>query len=114
MLPMNTSHLAGKRCTPCGGGVPPLSVAQAMDLLRLVPRWSLEEGGRRIHRTIPCLDFRSAMKLAIQIGEIAEEEGHHPEITVRWGECVVRIFTIKIDGLHENDFIVAARIDELG
>ncbi len=110
---MSTTNLARKHCTPCDGGVPPLTLAQAHELLRLVPDWALEEDGRRLYRAFPSPDFQDAMKLAIRVAEIAEEEGHHPEITVRWGECAIRTFTMKIDGLHENDFILAARIDEI-
>ncbi len=105
--------LAEKRCVPCRGGVPPLSARKAEALLAGTPGWTLEEGATRIRRTFRFKDFASAMAFARRVGELAEEQFHHPDITVGWGYCSVAFRTHKIGGLHENDFIMAAKVDAL-
>ncbi len=105
--------LAEKRCVPCRGGVPALSAAEAEALLAGAPGWTLEEGATRIRRTFRFRDFASAMEFARRVGELAEEQWHHPDIAVGWGYCSVAFRTHKIGGLHENDFIMAAKVDAL-
>jgi 4a-hydroxytetrahydrobiopterin dehydratase len=109
-----TSSLAARSCEPCKGGVPPLERAEAERYLKDVPGWSLDEEARRISRTFKFKDFAAAQAFAVKVGAIAEEEGHHPTISYGWGFCTIEIWTHKIDGLHENDFILAAKIDALG
>jgi 4a-hydroxytetrahydrobiopterin dehydratase len=106
-------ELAEKVCVPCRGGVPALSEAEAGDLLANVPEWRLMDGVKRIERTFRFPSFAEALAFVNRIGEIAETEGHHPDITFGWGYATVSLFTHKIKGLHENDFIVAAKIDRL-
>jgi 4a-hydroxytetrahydrobiopterin dehydratase len=105
--------LAGKTCTPCKGGVPPLTPQEALALVRQVPRWELREDARSIERTFRFRDFREALGFVQRVGELAEAEGHHPDIRFGWGYATVSLQTKKIKGLHENDFIVAAKIDRL-
>lgn len=105
--------LAAKTCTPCQGGVPPMSREEAEAAMKAVPGWSLMDDGKRIERTWRFKDFAEAYALVRKASELAEAEGHHPDITFGWGYCTVSLYTHKIKGLHENDFIMAAKIDQL-
>lgn len=109
---MSTS-IAEKSCTPCRGGVPPLTPEEAAALQRQTPEWELLEEGRKIRRTFKLANFRSALAFVQRVGELAEAEGHHPEIGFGWGFATVSLHTKKIKGLHENDFIMAAKIDRI-
>src|SRR6266516_1787073 len=106
-------NLTAKQCTPCRGGVPPLSRAEAERLLRETPGWTLDADATRIERTFKTADFAAALALVEQIAAIAEAEGHHPDISFGWGYCRVVFYTHKIKGLHENDFIMAAKVNAL-
>ena len=106
-------ELTAKTCTPCRGGIPPLTPAEAERYLAEVPGWQLLEGATKIERTFKFDNFVSAMSFAQKVGELAELEGHHPEITLGWGYCKVMFQTRKIKGLHENDFIIAAKVNTL-
>ena len=110
---MSSDELAGKSCVPCRGGVPALSLQEAGALQRQTPLWSLEENGKRLNRTLEFADFREAMKFVNRVAEIAEAEGHHPDIAIHWNRVELTLWTHKIGGLHENDFILAAKIDAL-
>jgi 4a-hydroxytetrahydrobiopterin dehydratase len=105
--------LAQRACVPCKGGVPPLS-PRVVDELRtqVSPEWSVVNG-HHLERELRLKNFRQAMALANGIAEIAESQGHHPDLCVSWGRLKITLFTHAIDGLHENDFIMAARIDAL-
>lgn len=107
------SPLAAKTCTPCQGGVPPLEREEAERYLRDLEGWSLDEDATRIRKGFRFKHFKEAQAFAVEVGELAEEEGHHPTITYGWGHCDIEIWTHKIHGLHENDFILAAKIDQL-
>lgn len=104
--------LTAKTCTPCQGGIPPMSAEEAERHLAKVPDWTLKDGGRRIERTWRFKDFAEAFQLVTKAAELAEAEGHHPDITFGWGYVTVSLYTHKIDGLHENDFILAAKLDQ--
>ncbi|MCO6440200.1 MAG: 4a-hydroxytetrahydrobiopterin dehydratase [Nitrococcus mobilis] len=104
--------LAAKTCLPCKGGVDPLSRADAERYLSEIPGWQLSEDGRRIHREYKFKNFVQALAFVNKVGELAEREAHHPEIRFGWGHAQVELWTHKINGLHENDFIVAAKIDQ--
>ncbi|MGA2639272.1 MAG: 4a-hydroxytetrahydrobiopterin dehydratase [Spirochaetia bacterium] len=105
--------LARRQCVPCKGGVPPLAAERVQSLRRQVsPDWTLV-GGHHLQREFKVKDFRQALALANRFGEIAESQRHHPDLLVSWGKLRVTLFTHAIDGLHENDFIIAARIDAL-
>jgi 4a-hydroxytetrahydrobiopterin dehydratase len=105
------TELAAKSCTPCRGGVPPLDRAEAEGYISQVPDWSLAGEGRRLERTFRFKNFRQAFALVGKVAELAEAEGHHPDISFGWGYATVALSTHKIKGLHENDFIMAAKID---
>ncbi|HYR95308.1 MAG TPA: 4a-hydroxytetrahydrobiopterin dehydratase [Candidatus Binatus sp.] len=105
--------LTAKRCTPCRGGVPPLPRADAERLLAETPGWSLDADATRIERNFKLRDFASALALVDRVGELAEAEDHHPDISFGWGYCRIVFQTHKIKGLHENDFIMAAKVNQL-
>jgi 4a-hydroxytetrahydrobiopterin dehydratase len=105
--------LAAKTCTPCRGGVPPLARREAERLLAETPGWALSDDATKIERTFRFADFSGAMAFVQRIAELAEAEGHHPDIAFGWGYCRVVFQTHKIKGLHENDFIMAAKVNDL-
>ncbi len=108
-----SGNLARRQCVPCRGGVPPLSADRIKSLrAQISESWKLVEG-HHLQREIRRKDFRESLALANRIGEIAESQRHHPDLLVSWGKLTVTLFTHAINGLHENDFILAARIDEL-
>jgi 4a-hydroxytetrahydrobiopterin dehydratase len=107
------TDLAGKTCTPCRGGVPPLERAAAERYLEDAPGWALLDQGKRIEREFRLKNFKEALALVNRIGALAEDEGHHPDLTFGWGYVTVALHTHKIKGLHENDFIMAAKINRL-
>lgn len=103
--------LTEKHCTPCRGGIDPMDRAQAEAMLAEVPNWVLSEDATRISRRFETRDFAQAQAIANIAGEVAEQEDHHPEIRFSWGFCIVEIYTHAIGGLHENDFIYAAKVN---
>ena len=105
--------LSEKRCVPCRSGNPPLGSEEAGELISKVSGWTLEEGTKGILREFRFRNFAEAMRFAQQVGELAEAEGHHPDLSVGWGYCTVRFRTHSIRGLHENDFIMAAKVNRL-
>src|SRR3569833_2615825 len=105
---MSLSH---QQCTPCRGGIPPLSREQAEGLLQEIPEWSLANEATRIQRTYKFKNFAEALAFVNRVGEIAEAQGHHPAIGLGWGYSTVPLFTHKILGLHEYDFFLAAKCD---
>jgi len=103
--------LIDKSCVPCRGGVPPLADKRAQELLQeLGADWQINERGH-LYKEYKLQDFMSAMNFANKIAHIAENEAHHPDLTITWGRCVVEIWTHKIGGLTESDFILAAKIE---
>jgi 4a-hydroxytetrahydrobiopterin dehydratase len=108
-----TDALTTKTCTPCRGGVDPLTRSQSETLLAQTPDWRLDAEARRIERTFRFQNFGQALGFVREIGELAEAEGHHPDISFGWGYATVALQTKKIKGLHENDFIMAAKIDPI-
>ncbi len=108
-----SDDLLSKTCTPCRGGVPPLTKAEAEVYLEKAPGWTLADDGRRIERSFKFENFKEAMDFVAKIGKLSESEGHHPDISFGWGWARVSWQTKKIKGLHENDFIMAAKTNEL-
>jgi 4a-hydroxytetrahydrobiopterin dehydratase len=106
------TDLASKTCVPCRGGVPPLAGEELAKLSREVPQWKVVDG-HHITRSFTFPDFRQALAFVNKVGEIAEEQGHHPDIFLKWGKADVTTWTHKINGLTESDFILAAKIDRL-
>jgi 4a-hydroxytetrahydrobiopterin dehydratase len=105
--------LASRSCVPCRGGVPPLSESDAARHLESTPAWRLEEHGTRLARRFEFEDFVGAMRFVNRVAEVAEQQGHHPDIAIHWNRVDLLLWTHKIGGLHENDFILAAKIDRL-
>ncbi len=108
----DSSELANQRCVPCRGGTPPLKGQLLRDLAKLVPEWSVVKG-HHLERAFSFSNFRTALEFTNRVGELAEREGHHPDIYLAWGKVELRLWTHKIDGLTESDFILAAKIDRL-
>ena len=106
------SDLASKTCVPCRGGTPPLKGEELDDLWRQVPGWEVVEE-HHLRRRFRFKNFREAMDFVNRVGELAEEQAHHPDIAFGWGRVETIIFTHKIDGLTESDFILAAKVDRL-
>jgi 4a-hydroxytetrahydrobiopterin dehydratase len=108
-----TTALIDRTCTPCRGGVPPLTPAEAEGYRVQAPEWGLLDGATRLERTFRFKNFGQAFAFVTQAAELAETEGHHPDISFGWGFATVSLRTKKIKGLHENDFIMAAKLDRL-
>jgi len=105
--------LTAKTCTPCRGGVAPLTPAEAERLLAETAGWTLSDAATKIERSFKFVDFAGALAFVQKVAELAEAEGHHPDIAFGWGYCRVVFQTHKIRGLHENDFIMAAKVNRL-
>ncbi len=105
------SELAQRECVPCKGGVPPLSREQYAPLLKQLANWSVERD-HHLTRTYAFPDFAKALAFVNRVGELAERQGHHPDIYLSWGKARVEIWTHKIDGLTESDFVFAAKTDQ--
>lgn len=105
--------LTGKKCVPCEGGVKPLSAEEIKQLLAKVSGWEVSEGNTKISKRYAYSNFKKSLAFVNKVGEIAETEKHHPDITFGWGYAVIELQTHAINGLHENDFIVAAKINEI-
>lgn len=106
------SELARQRCVPCRGGVPSLTHEQIVPLLDQLAGWEVVQG-HHLLKNYNFPDFVTALAFVQRVGEVAEREGHHPDIHLSWGKVGIQIFTHKIDGLTESDFVLAAKIDEL-
>jgi 4a-hydroxytetrahydrobiopterin dehydratase len=106
------SDLAAKTCVPCRGGVSPLKGEDLSILQKQVDGWNIIEE-HHITKTFKFPDFRGALKFVNHVGELAEEQGHHPDISLAWGKVDITTWTHKINGLTESDFILAAKIDQL-
>ena len=103
--------LAEKTCTPCRGGIPPLTPEEAEGYRAQAPEWALRDEATRIERTYRFTNFRDAFAFVRRAAELAETEAHHPDISFGWGYATISLRTKKIKGLHENDFIMAVKLD---
>jgi 4a-hydroxytetrahydrobiopterin dehydratase len=106
------SELAGKTCVPCRGGTPPLKGEEIERLRRQVPEWEVVEE-HHLRRRLRFKNFREALDFVNRVSELAEEQGHHPDVCFGWGYAELTVWTHKIDGLTESDFIFAAKVDVL-
>jgi len=102
--------LAERECVPCRGGVPPLKGEPLAALLAQLDGWSVA-GEHHLEKTYKLKNFAAALELANRIGQIAEQQNHHPDLFLAWGKLGVKIWTHKIDGLTESDFVFAAKCD---
>jgi len=106
------SDLADRSCVPCRGGVPPLE-GEALDQLSAqLPEWKVVDG-HHIKKTFLFPDFKTALDFVNRVGAVAEAEGHHPDLCLAWGRVDAVIYTHKIKGLTESDFVLAAKIDRV-
>jgi 4a-hydroxytetrahydrobiopterin dehydratase len=113
---MDQSQLADRSCVPCRGGVPPLKGNQLREIhqqLAQPGQWKIIDEHRLV-RAYKFGDFKTALAFVNRVGELAEEQGHHPEIVLGWGKVEIRTWTHAVDGLTESDFILAAKIEQLG
>ncbi|HLD32216.1 MAG TPA: 4a-hydroxytetrahydrobiopterin dehydratase [Candidatus Peribacteraceae bacterium] len=108
------SSLSGKRCTPCKGGAEPLSPERVLHSMSEVPDWSADTEVSVIARTYDCRNFKRALAFVNRVADLAEAEGHHPDIFIHdYRNVTISLTTHAIHGLSENDFIMAAKIDTL-
>ncbi|MFA7315819.1 MAG: 4a-hydroxytetrahydrobiopterin dehydratase [Candidatus Paceibacterota bacterium] len=107
-------NLLDQKCVPCEGGVDPMTKADAEAMLDFhIPDWTLSDDAKYISKKFTFKDFKEALKFVNKTGEIAESEGHHPDIELGWGKVKITLTTHAIGGLSQNDFIVAAKINAL-
>lgn len=105
--------LTQKKCTPCEGGIPPLKGDQLKPFLeQLNPEWNVVDE-KKITRTYSFKTFVKAIEFVTSVADLAESEGHHPDFIVHYNKVTIELWTHKIDGLFDNDFIMAAKIDEI-
>lgn len=108
------TELSQKKCIPCSGEIPPLPEVELMRLKQEIsPEWELTHNKTRLKRTLKFKDFKKPFELVKKIGEMAEKQWHHPELSFGWGHLEIEIWTHKINALVESDFIFAAKVDEL-
>jgi 4a-hydroxytetrahydrobiopterin dehydratase len=111
--PNSGQSLVSRECVPCKGGIPPLEGARLRELEReLGGGWKIVQD-HHLEKEFRFKNFRAAMDFAVAIGELAERQGHHPDILIGWGKVKVTLFTHAIGGLHDNDFILASKIDAM-
>ena len=106
------SELASKTCVPCRGGVDPFAPGAIAALKPQVPEWTVVDN-HHLTRAFTFPDFLKALDFVNRVGAVAEEQGHHPDILLTWGKAEVTLWTHKVNGLTESDFIMAAKIDRI-
>ena len=110
------SNLFDKKCVPCEGGVPPLDLKEIHKYQTKVDDWDVKPNEKKIfhlEKNYKFKNFLDSQKFVNKVGEISENEGHHPDITYGWGYAKIIIITHAIEGLSENDFILASKIDQI-
>ena len=100
-----------KKCKPCEGNMPPLTKEQANELLKQIPGWEIKNG--HVFRQFKFKNFRESIAFVNKVAKIAEQEQHHPDITIHYNKVSIELWTHKINGLSENDFILAAKINKI-
>ncbi|MBZ2176009.1 4a-hydroxytetrahydrobiopterin dehydratase [Schnuerera sp. xch1] len=107
------ANLTNKRCIPCSIGAPTLVEEEIKELYKsLKDGWKVIDN-KQLEKTYKFKNFKEALDFTNKVGILAEKEGHHPDIYLSWGKVIIKLWTHKIGGLHENDFILAAKIDEI-
>jgi len=104
-------ELTEKKCKPCEGGVAPLTEEQANDLLKQIPSWNIKEG--HVFKQFEFKNFKESISFVNRVADIAEQEGHHPNIAINFKKVDIELWTHAINGLSENDFILPAKIDKI-
>jgi Pterin-4a-carbinolamine dehydratase len=107
------TDLTAKICTPCEDGISALTFEEAQRFLQQASGWALTEDGTKLIKTFKFGNLKEALHFSYKVGQLAEAEGHHPSVRSGWGYCIIELKTEKIRGLHENDFIMAAKINAL-
>jgi 4a-hydroxytetrahydrobiopterin dehydratase len=107
-----TTELKDKKCEPCEKGIEPLQGTALQELAAQLPGGWRVTGGKRLEKEYSFRNFREALAFTNRVGEIAEQEGHHPDINLTWGKVELKLSTHSIGGLSENDFILAAKIGD--
>lgn len=110
---MTTCDLAAQSCAPCQGGIPPLPLDEARKMMDRLTGWTLSTSGKEITRRFEFKGFAKAVEMANLAAWLGNKQGHHPDIAFGWGYCSVTFTTHEADGLTQNDFICAARLDAL-
>jgi 4a-hydroxytetrahydrobiopterin dehydratase len=105
-------NLAEKHCVPCRGGTPPLSGAELLPYAQQLPDWKIIEE-HHVAKSFRFPDFKAGLDFVNRVGAVAEAEGHHPDLCLAWGKVDVQIYTHKIRGLTESDFVMAAKVDQI-
>lgn len=114
MDPVEPSQLSKHHCVPCEGGVDPLTPAQFAPYMEITKDWTVAPDAKSISREFVFKDFKEALAFVVSVGEIAEAEGHHPDINIHgWNKVLFTLSTHAIQGLSVNDFVLAAKIDHL-
>jgi len=111
---MENADLAAKKCVPCMSFIPPMKEDKARQLLAKLKDWQLIESATKIQKQFKFRDFGQAVGFVGRVARVAEEQAHHPDISISYNIVTLTLFTHKIGGLHENDFILAAKIDKSG
>lgn len=107
------TNLHTKKCIPCEGGTPPLTEDQIKDYLKSIKGWQAIEN-KKIQKTLNFIDFKRALGFINEVGDLAEFEGHHPDLNLHnWNKVTITLSTHAVKGLSENDFIMAAKIDQI-
>ena len=110
------SDLADKKCIPCEGGIPSFDIGEIHKYLKKVDGWDVNSDDKKTYYLIKEFKFKNFLEsqsFINKVGDIAETEGHHPDIWFGWGYAKIKIFTHAINGLHESDFVLAAKIDKI-
>jgi len=107
------TDLASKQCVPCRGGVPPLKGTELRALQDQLGNGWMVVDEHHLEKEYRFKDFREALDFTVRVGELAEEQGHHPDVYLAWGKVRLTVWTHKIDGLTESDFILSAKADGL-
>ncbi|OGC80875.1 hypothetical protein A2943_01915 [Candidatus Adlerbacteria bacterium RIFCSPLOWO2_01_FULL_51_16] len=107
------SKLSKKKCIPCEGGMPPLTRQDAEEMLKELDQWMLVDEAKMLAKSFRFKNFVEAMKFVNEVARIAESEGHHPDITISYNVVGLELMTHAIDGLSENDFILASKVDQI-
>ena len=110
---MDINKLSKSKCEPCYGNTPKLDFNQISEYLSKLNKWSVNDNQEMIFKKFKFTNFNKSLNFANKIGELSDKEGHHPDISIGWGYCLVMIHTHAIKGLSVNDFILASKIDLL-
>ena len=110
------TNLADKKCIPCEGGIPSFDTKEIHKYLKKVDGWDVKSDDSKVYYLIKEFKFKNFLEsqsFTNKVGEISEKEGHHPDISFGWGYAKIKIFTHAIKGLHESDFVLAAKVDRI-